>query len=172
MSNALLREAVRTTIIRDLHGLEREIEAYPDDESLWLTPPGISNSAGNLALHLTGNLRHFIGATFGKTGYVRDRDAEFTTRGLTREQLRAEVRAAISEVNAALGGLDAAQIESTYPLAVGQQQPKRVRTGDFLVHLAEHLTYHLGQIDYHRRLLTGVATTVDTLSLKDIPPAE
>ncbi len=171
MSNDLLLNAVRRTIIRDLHSLEREIDAYPDDESLWLTPAGISNSAGNLALHLTGNLRHFIGATLGNTGYVRNREAEFATRGLSREQLVVEVRAAIAEMDTALGALDAARIASVFPLAVGQQ-PKRVRTSDFLVHLAGHLTYHLGQIDYHRRLLTGAATTVDTLSLKDIPQAE
>jgi len=168
MSNALLRNAVRMTMLRDLQSLEREIDAYPDDEALWLTPPGISNSAGNLVLHLAGNLRHFVGATLGQTGYVRNRDAEFGDRGLSREELRAEVRAAIADVDRTLTDLDDVQLQSVFPLPVGQSQ-KRVLTSDFLVHLAVHLTYHLGQIDYHRRLLTAGASPVDTVSLKDIP---
>jgi uncharacterized damage-inducible protein DinB len=168
MSSDLLRNAVRITIVRDLEALEREIEAYPDDESLWLTPPGISNSAGNLALHLAGNLRHFIGATLASTGYVRDRDAEFAKKGLSRAQLIEEVRAAVSELQQAFDKIDDETIESVFPLPVGPQA-KRVRTSDWLVHLAVHFTYHLGQIDYHRRLLTSGGKTVDTISLKEIP---
>lgn len=168
MSNALLRNAVRMMLVRDLRSLEREIDAYPDDESLWLTPPGISNPAGNLALHLAGNLRHFVGATLGDTGYVRNRDAEFGDRGQSREKLRAEIRAAVAEVDKTLADLDDAKMESVFPLPVGQSQ-KRVLTGDFLVHLAVHFTYHLGQLDYHRRLLTSGASAVETLSVNDLP---
>lgn len=158
-------------MVRDLHALEREIEAYPDDDLLWLTPPGISNSAGNLALHLTGNLRHFVGATLGKSGYVRNRDAEFATRGMSRADLVSEIRAAIMDVERALSELDDSRIDATFPIPIGPEQ-KKVRTGDWLVHLAGHLTYHLGQIDYHRRLLTADAKTVDTLSLKDVPESK
>ena len=168
MSSDLLRDAVRITIIRDLHALEREIEAYPDDDSLWLTPPGITNSAGNLALHLVGSLRHFIGATLGQTGYVRNRDAEFSARGMSRDQVVVEIHNAISDVDRTLSGLDAARVDSTFPIKVGPQ-PRSVRTSDWLVHLGGHLTYHLGQIDYHRRLLTASRTTVDTVSPRDIP---
>ncbi|MEO8575233.1 MAG: DinB family protein [Gemmatimonadales bacterium] len=168
MSNALLLRAVQMTIIRDLHALEREIEAYPDDDSLWLTPPGISNSAGNLALHLAGNLRHFIGGTLGSTGYVRNRDVEFATKGISRSQVAEEIRNTIADVDRTLSDLDDSRIESGFPIPVGPQS-KNVTTSDWLVHLAGHLTYHLGQIDYHRRLLTADGTTVDTLSLKDIP---
>ena len=78
----LLRDALRVMILRELRALDREIAAYPDDDSIWLTPPGISNSTGTLVLHLTGNLRHFIGTVFGKTGYVRNREAEFATKNL------------------------------------------------------------------------------------------
>ena len=171
MSNDLLRNAVRMTIVRDLQALEREIEAYPDDASLWLTPPGIGNSAGNLALHLAGNLRHFIGATLAGSSYVRDRDAEFATNGLSRTQLIEEVRAAVSELQLAFDKIDDETIGSVFPLPVGPQA-KRVRTSDWLVHLAVHFTYHLGQIDYHRRLLTSGGKTVDTISLKDIPEVD
>ena len=168
MSNDLLRDAVRMTIVRDLQALEREIEAYPDDASLWLTPPGIGNSAGNLALHLAGNIRHFIGTTLAGGSYVRDRDAEFATRGLSRAQVIDEVRAAVSELQEAFDNIDDEVIGSVFPLPVGPQA-KRVRTSDWLVHLAVHFAYHLGQIDYHRRLLTSGGKTVDTISLKQIP---
>ena len=168
MSNDLLRNAVRVTMLRDLHALEREIQAYPDDDSLWLTPQGITNSAGNLALHLVGNVRHFVGATLGQTGYVRNRDAEFAAKGMSRDQVVAEIRNAISDVDRTLSGFDSARIGSTFPIKVGPE-PRSVRTSDWLVHLSGHLTYHLGQIDYHRRLLNADPKTVDTVSLKDIP---
>lgn len=168
MSNDLLGNAVRIMMIRDLHALEREIEAYPDDDSLWLTPPGITNSAGNLSLHLVGSLRHFIGATLGQTGYVRNRDAEFSAKGMSRDQVISEIRSAISDVDRTLSGLDSSRIGSTFPIKVGPQ-PRSVRTSDWLIHLGCHLTYHLGQIDYHRRLLTADPRTVDTVSPKDIP---
>ena len=168
MRNALLRDAVRITISRDLRALATEIAAYPDDESIWLIPPGISNSAGTLVLHLAGNLRHFIGATLGDSGYVRNRDAEFSTRGLSREQLQSEIRATAADLEAAFDKIDDSRLAEVFPISIAQP-PKRVRTSDWLVHLAVHLTYHLGQIDYHRRLTTGGASAVDTLSLKDIP---
>lgn len=168
MSNDLLGNAVRIMMIRDLHALEREIEAYPDDDSLWLTPPGITNSAGNLALHLVGGLRHFIGATLGQTGYMRNRDAEFSAKGMSRDHVVAEIRKAISDVDRTLSDLDSSRIGSTFPIKVGPQ-PRSVLTSDWLVHLGSHLTYHLGQIDYHRRLVNADPSTVDTVSPKDIP---
>ncbi|HEX2722758.1 MAG TPA: DinB family protein [Gemmatimonadaceae bacterium] len=155
-------------IVRELRTLQGEIDAYPDDESLWLTPAGISNSAGNLVLHLAGNLRHFVGSTLGGSRYTRNRDAEFATRGVSRAQLRAEVEATIKDVDEALSQLDTSGIDSVFPLAIGQP-PRRVTTGDFLVHLAVHLAYHLGQIDYHRRLLTPSRPTVDALSITALP---
>ena len=158
----LLRDALRTVLVRDLGGLDREIAAYPDDESLWTVPKGISNSAGNLALHLTGNLRHFFGAVLAHNGYVRDRDAEFSRKDVSREDIRAEIRETISEVESALDGITAGQLASTYPLPVREF---RVRTADFLVHLAAHFAYHLGQIDYHRRLLTNDPVSADTMEM-------
>ena len=160
-----LRNALRTIIVRDLHGLEREIAAYPDDESLWLTPPGISNSAGNLAQHLTGNLRHFIGSVLGDTGYVRDRDAEFATKGRSRAELQEEVRAAVSELESAFDKITIEQLTAEYPI---QLREFNVRTIDFLVHLAVHFGYHLGQVDYHRRMLTPNPPSANTIDIESI----
>jgi uncharacterized damage-inducible protein DinB len=165
-SMLILRDAVRLMMLRDLRALDREIAAFPDDESLWLTPNGISNSAGNLALHMSGNLRHFIGAVLGNNGYVRDRDAEFMQTGLSRFDIRQEVGAAIGDIEAAFDAIGPAQLESPYPLLIRE---RRINTADFLVHLAVHLAYHLGQVDYHRRLLTSEPQSVDAMSLLDLP---
>jgi uncharacterized damage-inducible protein DinB len=164
MPNAMLK-AARTVMLRELRALDREIAAYPDDKSLWITPPGAPNSAGNLALHLAGNLRHFIGATLGGTGYKRNRDAEFSVKDISREELRAVIAATIDEVSDALDRITDEDLARGYPLALAGQH---VRTSDFIVHLAVHLSYHLGQIDYHRRLLTNSAASVDTVSIREI----
>lgn len=161
----LLRDALRALLLRELRALNREIAAYPDDQSIWETAPGITNSAGNLVLHISGNLRHFFGAVLGGSGYVRNRDAEFSPRGLSRLELIAEIEATIADVQHALDVLDASRLESAYPLPIGE---RRVRTAEFLVHLAVHLGYHLGQVDYHRRILTGSPQTVDTMSIREL----
>lgn len=144
-------------LVRDLRTLAAELDAYPDDASVWACPPGIPNSAGTLVLHLAGNLRHFVGARLGGTGYVRDRAAEFAARGLSRADLRALVDAAAVEVGAALAGLDPRRLDDEFPDAIGGV---RLATGRFLLHLVAHTGYHLGQIDYHRRMVTGDARGV------------
>lgn len=165
----VLRDAVRVMLLRELRALDREIAAYPDDQSLWQTPAGISNSAGTLVLHLAGNLRHFIGATLGDTGYTRNRDAEFSTKGLSRDELRAEVRRTAADLERALERMTATQLEAPYPLLI---RDRRVRTADWLVHLSVHLGYHLGQIDYHRRLLTPDPEAADAVSIQELPEYE
>ena len=162
----VLRDAVRVMILRELRALDREIAAYPDDRSLWQTPAGITNSAGTLVLHLAGNLRHFIGTALGKSSYKRNRDAEFSTKDLSREQLRSEVRSTISDLENAFDKITVAQLRAPYPLLI---QERQVRTVDWLVHLSAHLGYHLGQIDYHRRLLTVNPQAADAVSVREIP---
>lgn len=162
----VLRDSARVMILRELRALEREIAAYPDDRSLWQTPPGITNSAGTLVLHLAGNLRHFIGSALGESAYKRNRDAEFSTKDLSREHLRAEVRATIADLESAFDKITIAQLESPYPLLI---QERQVRTADWLVHLSAHLGYHLGQIDYHRRLLTPNPQAADAVSVRELP---
>ena len=165
----IVRDALRIMLLRELRALDREIAAYPDDESVWQTPPGISNSAGTLVLHLAGNLRHFIGGALGESGYVRNREAEFSTKGISREKLRAEVQATIADLERALDHVSEEQLTAQYPLLL---MDRRVRTTDFLVHLAVHLGYHLGQIDYHRRLLTQNSQAADAMSIRELPEYE
>ncbi|MSR07344.1 MAG: DinB family protein [Gemmatimonadetes bacterium] len=152
---------VARILTRDLETLAKEIEAYPDDASLWALPPGASNSGGNLALHLVGNLQHFIGAQLGGTGYVRDRDAEFGSRNVPRAMLVELVRVTIDVVNRTVPLLQTDTLAADFPLPVANHL---VNTEEFLLHLAVHFTYHLGQLDYHRKLVTGKATGVGALS--------
>jgi len=162
-----LGNTIKVMMLRELRALDREIAAYPDDESPWQTPPGISNSAGNLALHMAGNLRHFVGHTLAGSSYIRNRDAEFTQKNLPRSELRAVVAGAIAELDAAFDKITDEQLDSEFPLPVMEN---RFRTSDFLIHLAVHLSYHLGQLDYHRRLVTGSAETVNTVSPRELNP--
>jgi uncharacterized damage-inducible protein DinB len=160
-----LASPIKTVMLRELHALEREIAAYPDDESVWQTPAGISNSAGNLALHMCGNLRHFIGHALAATDYVRDRNAEFSAKGMTRDQLRGVIEESIAELDDAFDKITDDQLQSEFPLPI---MDNRFKTQDFLTHLAVHLSYHLGQVDYHRRILTGSSTTVGTVDPREL----
>jgi hypothetical protein len=151
-------------INRELVSLRDELLAYPDEKAMWEVPKGLPNSAGNLALHLVGNLRFFIGTQFGATGYVRDRDAEFAKKGAPRAEIVKSIETAADEVTRTLATLDEAQLEKPFPVEIGGN---RLQTGMFLQHLASHLAYHLGQIDYHRRVVTGNSVSVGAIP---IPP--
>jgi uncharacterized damage-inducible protein DinB len=147
---SLLITTVRELMLRDLAKLRNEIEAYPTNESLWIISGDIKNPAGNLCLHLCGNLQHYIGAVLGKSGYVRNRDAEFSTRSLPKETLLQEIDATLIIVPKTLEQLNPSNIEQQYPENVFDRP---MTAGHFLVHLAGHLNYHLGQVNYHRRLI-------------------
>jgi len=161
-------EHLDAVIRRDLKCLRRELEQYPDEKDIWKVLPGITNSAGTLALHMCGNLRHFIGAQYGATGYVRDRDAEFSRRNVPRSELMAIIDATLADIDQALPNVDAAALEGDYPLKIADAS---VGTAEFLLHLTGHLTYHLGQLDYHRRIVTGAAGKVGAISPRELSTA-
>ncbi|MBX7118884.1 MAG: DinB family protein [Gemmatimonadaceae bacterium] len=156
---------LRAVMERELRTLAREVAAYPDDAALWRDVPGLANPGGVLARHLAGNVRAFIGTVLGGGGFVRDRDGEFAARGLTRAEVVAEVEAARAEVARVLPTLDAARLAAEYPQAVGGH---RFTTARFVTHLAVHLGYHLGQLDYHRRMVAPASGTVGTLPLGEL----
>lgn len=120
------------------------------ENQLWAIDKTISNSAGNLCLHLIGNINTYIGAELGKTGYIRDRPLEFSLKDIPKSELISKIDATIVVVNNALDSLTEADLEAIYPQIVFE---KEMTTGYFLVHLSTHLAYHLGQINYHRRLI-------------------
>jgi len=142
-------QELKAILLRDLAHLRHEVEQYPDDAALWRVLPGIANPGGNLALHLAGNLQHFIGCHLGRTGYVRDREREFAARGLARAQVLREVDAAAAVVARTLDDLPDPELDLEFPVPLAG---KPVATRMFLVHLCAHLGYHLGQLNYHRRL--------------------
>jgi hypothetical protein len=135
---------------RDLTRLLQELTAFPNDEALWQVLPPITNSAGNLALHLEGNLREFIGRQLGNVPYSRTRDVEFSTRVLPKEDLIRRVEGVKALIPGIVSGLSAAQLEAIFPEKV---YASPLSTGQFLLSLYGHLNYHLGQIDYLRRML-------------------
>jgi uncharacterized damage-inducible protein DinB len=137
---------------RDLQALVREIEAYSSEDALWLASGEIKNSAGNLALHLIGNLKHFIGVKLGNSDYQRDREADFAKKNIPRAQIIADLHETNAMIARVLGGLESAKLSETYPQEVLGYP---MTTGFFLVHLHGHLNYHLGQVNYHRRLIGG-----------------
>jgi uncharacterized damage-inducible protein DinB len=152
---------------RDLRCFIREVEAFPDDATLWRTVPGLRNSAGNLALHVAGNLRLLLGAVLGGTGYQRDREQELSQRSGSRAEVVAALEGAALDVELGLKALTAESLATPFPMAVGGLQPA---TGRFLMHLASHLAFHLGQAGYLRRTLTGEATTTGAMAIKELVP--
>ena len=146
----MLRKILVELYERDLGKLQEEIGQYSDEADLWKTSEGISNSAGNLCLHLTGNLKHFFGAVLGNNGYVRDRDAEFANKGVSKGDMLADIDATRNVVLSTLAELTEEDFDKPYPIEVFGQP---MTTGYFLTHLTTHFNYHLGQINYHRRLV-------------------
>jgi uncharacterized damage-inducible protein DinB len=146
----MLNEVLIDIYKRDLSKLKTEIEQYANEADIWKTDSGITNSAGNLCLHLNGNLQHFVGAVLGRSGYVRDRDAEFSSVGISRSKLLTDIDSTIAVVIDTLERLTDEDLAKAYPIEVFGHP---MTTGFFLTHLTTHFNYHLGQINYHRRLL-------------------
>jgi len=137
---------------RDLNKLREEIALYTSDDDLWKIDGETLNPAGNLCLHLSGNLKHFFGAVLGNSGYVRDRDAEFAKKNVPRSEMLADIDVTKNIVLSTLAELTEKDLDKPYPIEVFGHP---MTTGFFLTHLATHLNWHLGQINYHRRLLAS-----------------
>jgi len=135
---------------RDLDKLIEEISLYRDEADLWKIKDGISNSAGNLTLHLVGNLNHFIGAALANTGYIRERDKEFTLKDIPRKQLIDDIHNISAIIKATLSSFSEDDLEKDFPVPLNN---KISTTSLMFMHLLAHLSYHLGQINYHRRLI-------------------
>lgn len=136
--------------LRDLRSLRKEIEAFTHEADLWRTLPGVTNSAGNLSLHLCGNLRHYIGHVLGGDHYVRERPREFAAKDLPQAYLLEEIGHTMASVERTLAAAVAASMHAPFPVQVPVESNS---TEHFLLHLYGHLSYHLGQINYLRRIL-------------------
>ncbi|MEO8334887.1 MAG: DinB family protein [bacterium] len=160
--NTMLCDIVQTLILRELGAVRRSVEAYPNDASIWILPAGLPNAGGTLVLHLAGNLQHYIGALLGGSAYRRDRPAEFSRRDVPRAELLDGLMAAAVSVERTLPTLTPEMLTQPYPEPIAGHV---VTTGIFLVHLASHIAYHLGQLDYHRRVVTGDSQGAGALSV-------
>ena len=163
---SITHEQLAKVFARDIASVKAEVLAYPDDASLWVEVPGLPNSGGTLALHLAGNLRHFIGAGVGASGYVRDRTAEFATRGSSRREVAAILDATAAEVGAAFAKVPANFLAVAPPVTMPNKLVLSVPNA--LLHLMAHLAYHLGQMDYHRRSVTGDKTGVGAMDFSTL----
>jgi hypothetical protein len=137
---------------RDLTRLKQQIEAFPNDEALWQTLPGVINPAGNLALHIEGNLREYVGRQLGQLPYTRKRELEFSLRGMSRHEVGSRIEKLSRSIPAVIRELSSEQMEMEYPEVVLEVATS---TQEFLIHLYGHLNWHLGQIAYLRRILIG-----------------
>ncbi len=140
-----------TLFSRDLTRLIQELQAFPNDEILWQRAPGVKNSAGNLVLHLEGNLREYVGRQLGSVGYSRARDREFSSTGVSRDELVRRMEQVKELVVEVVSQLSEGDLAAVYPEEVLEEP---LSSHAFLVHLYGHLNFHLGQIDYLRRILT------------------
>ncbi len=166
--NLPLATSAAAILVRELQAFRRSLAAYPDDAAVWQPAAGLPNSAGTLALHVAGNLRHVVGAVLGGSAYVRRREEEFSTTGVSRAELDGLLARTAEEVRATLDRLDPAALGRDYPTAVGGL---RVATGDFLVHLCVHVAFHLGQADAHRRAVTGNPAGIGAVAVRDLASA-
>ena len=146
----MLAQVLNSIFERDLNKLKVEIELYKEEDKIWIVDKQISNSAGNLCLHLIGNLNTYIGKELGGTNYIRNRDLEFSQKNIPRAELIKQVESTSVIVKNSLVKLNQDDLERNYPVMVFE---KEMSTEYFLVHLSAHFGYHLGQINYHRRLL-------------------
>ncbi|MEI6821582.1 MAG: DUF1572 family protein [Bacteroidota bacterium] len=145
----MIVETLKVLFKRDLLKLKDEIELYQNEETIWLIEKGITNSAGNLCLHILGNLNAYIGVGLAETRYVRKRDLEFSLKNIPRMDLIKRIEETILVVEAGLNKLTTEQLDHDFPVVIWDKPTEMEYT---LVHLTTHLNYHLGQINYHRRI--------------------
>jgi len=147
----MIIETLKTLFQKDLEKLKTEIELYNNETRIWYFEKGIANSAGNLCLHLIGNLNAYIGVGLAKTNYVRQRDLEFSLKNIPRTELLQKIEETMNVVESGLNKLSPDDLKSDFPLIIWNNKP--TETAYTLIYLSNHFNYHLGQVNYHRRLL-------------------
>lgn len=139
---------------RDLHKLKQEIELYTDESMLWSIEKSIKNSGGNLCLHIIGNLNTYIGKALANTNYIRQRELEFSASHIPRNKIYEQIDKTITIVNEGLSNITTEQfLYSKFPMKIWKEETGMAFT---IIHLHSHLNYHLGQINYHRRIFDNL----------------
>lgn len=144
---------VTESLATELDQLYAEIATLVEplnEKQIWARPVEPGNSIGNLILHLTGNLNHFIGARLGNTGYVREREREFdASQGPAKEELLKNLQAAVALFRRVVTALPEEKLLATFP------EPKFGSTLKALIHFVCHFALHRGQISYLARLVNS-----------------
>ena len=143
-------ESIKRLLVRDLNKLKEEVTLFTNENDLWISPTGLNNSAGNLCLHICGNLNHFIGAVLGNSDYQRNREKEFVLKNVPAAELILEIEKTEKTVIETIENFDGSLLKENYPINVFGDE---MTTEYFLIHLVSHLNYHLGQINYLRRII-------------------
>jgi len=158
----LFLEDLKIMFNRELNSYKKEIRFFLNEDSLWEKPEGITNSAGNIVLHICGNLNHFVGAVLGNTGYVREREKEFSTTGKSSSELLLLLEKTQKTVLKTIDNIDEDSLSEIYPLVVGDST---FTVGRFLMHLETHLAFHLGQLGYLRRIINKDERSTNPVSV-------
>lgn len=145
-----MSDSIAKIITRDLLKLKKEINTYTDEAILWKVEKEVNNSAGNLCMHLIGNINHYIGAIIGNNGYVRQREIEFNSKNVPVAELSIKIDDTIDMIERTLPSLSQEDLNAVFPIEV---LGYKMTTKYFLIHISGHINYHLGQISYHRRLI-------------------
>jgi uncharacterized damage-inducible protein DinB len=145
-----MKKIISLLFQRNLEKLKTEITSFQDEKKLWETAGNVKNSSGNLCLHICGNLQHFIGVVLGNSGYIRNRDAEFSRKNVPLTEMLNQIEITTKIVEKTLNEISNESLNEIYPLNVFGYE---MTNGFFLTHLTTHLNYHLGQVNYHRRFL-------------------
>lgn len=143
-----MQEILADLFDRDLRSFEENLVRVPDN-LLWYAPEGVTNSVGILTQHITGNLMFYVGANLGDLEYRRDRNREFSITGASMEELLEGIRNTRKQIPDIIRRLTMDQLVASYPGKISFDYT----TQQFLIHLHGHLSYHLGQLNYLRRII-------------------
>lgn len=149
----MISEILAERFLLALDQLNTEIKMYNDEQLLWQSLPGITNPGGNLCLHLIGNLNHFIGRGLGNTSYQRNRDAEFASKNISRDDLLQMIDDTKGVVEETMANFNDEDLEKEYPFEKPSLKKDFISSAYLLSHMLTHFHYHLGQINYHRRIV-------------------
>jgi hypothetical protein len=144
-----LHSIIQSALVKEYRERAVELHRWVDplsQEQFWTNPFSYGNSVGNLLLHLTGNLRYYIGTQIAGTGYVRNRNLEFTD---TAKHPKAEVVSRFDRtIDMVVATLEAQSVaEWTLPYS-GEGEPEAKDRFTIFLRCATHLYDHVGQIDY------------------------
>lgn len=152
---SLIHQQVTESSVRYLEEGVRRIRKCADqisEEDFWRDPNENLVSIGNLTLHLSGNIRQYLIAGLGKKPFVRNRDGEFQDKpNLKKDQAIGRLAETVAEASEVLEQLKPEVLEAVHTI-----QGYDLTGTDAIIHVVEHLMYHVGQITFAVKNLKNV----------------